>query len=175
MHICTKSSLMRIRLFTILFLAFGMSAMSAQNLNNIQRGQRGYSPPAQQRDAGEPAKPDANVLSIERADMYQGILDIDVFTKEVLKSYLKDYYSATIDIGYNADLKFEDKRELINAERKKFEKSLKEVFTDEQVEKILTEEEFGKEKKKYDKEKRQEKRKRKKRRSKKDDSEDDGK
>lgn len=160
---------MKIRLLTLLFFAIGLTSTSAQNLNNIQRGQRGYSPPPQQREAGEPAKPDANILSIERADMYQKILDIDVFTKEVLKSYLKDYYSATLDIGYNPDLKFEDKRALINTERKKFEKSLKEVFTEEQVQKILTEEEFGKEKKKYDKEKRQEKRKKKKRKKKKDD------
>ena len=101
--------------------------------------------------------------------MYQEILDIDVFTKEVLKSYLKDYYTATVNIGYDENLKFDAKRELINAERKKFETSLKEVFTEEQVEKILTEEEFGKEKKKYDKEKRQEKRKKKKRKKNKDD------
>lgn len=154
---------MALRLILMIFLVAGSTAMSAQNLNQIQRGQRGYSPPPRQQDAGEPEKPDANVLSIERSEMYQGILEIDVFTKEVLKSYLKDYYQATIDIGYNPDLKFEDKRELINAERKKFEASLKEVFTEEQVEKILTEEEFGKETKKFEKEKRQEKRKKKKR------------
>ena len=172
MHICKKYRTMNFRLFALIFLIAGSSTIYAQNLGSIQRGQRGYSPPARQQDAGEPEKPDVNLLSIERADMYQEILDIDVFTKEVLKSYLKDYYTATVNIGYDENLKFDAKRELINAERKKFENSLKEVFTEEQVEKILTEEEFGKEKKKYDKEKRQEKRKKKKRKK---NNDDDGK
>lgn len=158
MHICKKYKAMNFRLLVVLFLIAGTTVSNAQNLGSVQRGQRGYSPPPRQPDAGEPEKPDANLLSIERADMYQKILDIDVFTKEVLKSYLRDYYVATVNIGYNPDLKFEEKREQINAERKKFEVSLKEVFTDEQVEKILTEEEFGKEEKKIEKEKRKGKR-----------------
>ena len=160
---------MTFRVLVLLISVLCIQELQSQNLGSIQRGQRGYSPPPRQQDPGEPEKPDANILSIERADMYQELLGIDVFTKEVLKSYLKDYYTATVDIGYNADLKFEDKRELINAERKKFEASLKEVFTESQVEKILTEEEFGKEQKKYDKEKRQEKRRKKKNRKKTDD------
>lgn len=142
--------------------------VSAQNLGQIQRGQRGYSPTPPAQQAGEPEAPDVNLLSITRANMYQELLGLDGFTKEVLKKYLQDYYGATSDIGYNPNLKFEEKREQINAERKKFEKSLKEAFTEEQVEQILTEEEFGNGEKKIDKEKRKKKRKKKKKKKKKD-------
>lgn len=162
MHLCTKIRTMVLKRILIIICLLNLTLLSAQNLGGVARGQRGYSPQGQAPQAGEPEKPDVNLLSIERADMYQKILDIDIFTKEVLKSYLKDYYTATADIGYNPNIKFEEKRELINAERKNFEKSLGEVFTEEQVKKILTEEEFGQGEKKLDKETRKEKRKKRK-------------
>lgn len=157
MHICTKIRTMILKRILIIVCLLNLTLLSAQNLGGVARGQRGYSPSPTAPDAGEPEKPDINLLTIERADMYQKLLGLDVFTKEVLKSYLKDYYSTTSNIGYNADIKFDEKRQLINAERKKFEKSLGEVFTEEQVEKILTEEEFGQGEKKLNKETRKEK------------------
>ncbi|WP_299215639.1 hypothetical protein [uncultured Dokdonia sp.] len=142
----------------VLFLA--TLSVEAQNLGNIQRGQRGYSPQAKPTEAGEPEKPDVNQLSIEKATLYKEMLGIDVFQKEVLRTYLKDYYTARVDVDYNPELKFEDKQKLINAEQKKFEKALKEVFSDDQVEQILLEEQFGnraKKKKKEDKKKKKKK------------------
>lgn len=145
---------MKYTLVFALVLFVGILSVEAQNLGNIQRGQRGYSPPARQTEAGEPEKPDVNQLSIEKATLYKEMLGIDVFQKEVLRTYLKDYYIARVDIDYNPELKFEDKQKLINTEQKKFEKALKEVFTEDQVEQILLEEQFGnraKKKKKEDK------------------------
>lgn len=149
------------RIFVVFFL-LSITSVIAQNLGRTQRGQRGYSPTPPAQQAGEPEAPDVNLLSIERSNMYQELLGLDGFTKEVLKKYLEDYYAATSAIGFNPDLKFEQKRESINAERKKFEKLLKEAFTEEQVEKILTEEEFGAGEKKIEKEKRKKKKKKKK-------------
>lgn len=162
MDICKKDKEMLQRFLVIVILLLTITTGFSQNLGGIARGQRGYSPTPPAQQAGEPEAPDVNLLSIERANMYQELLGLDGFTKEVLKKYLQDYYAATSSIGYNPDLKFEDKRELINAERKKFEKSLKEAFSEEQVEQILTEEEFGNGEKKIDKEKRKKKRKKKK-------------
>ncbi|WP_299766038.1 hypothetical protein [uncultured Dokdonia sp.] len=147
-----------------LVLFLGTLSIGAQNLGSIQRGQRGYSPQPRQVDAGEPEKPDVNQLSIEKATLYKEMLGIDVFEKEVLRTYLKDYYRARVDIDYNPDLKFEDKQKQINLEQKKFEKALKEVFSEDQVEQILIEEQFGnraKEKKKEEKEEKKKKRKKK--------------
>lgn len=156
------------RIFVVFFL-LSITSVIAQNLGRTQRGQRGYSPTPPSQQAGEPEAPDVNLLSIERSNMYQELLGLDGFTKEVLKKYLEDYYTATSSIAFDADIPFEDKRELVNSERKKFEKSLKEAFTEEQVEKILMEEELGSGQKKLEKEKRKKKRKKKK---KKDDDED---
>ena len=161
-----KLSTMIVQRILIVICLLSVTLVSAQNVGGIARGQRGYSPTPPAQEAGEPEKPDVNLLSIERANMYQELLGIDGFTKEVLKKYLQDYYDATSSIGYNANLKFEEKSQLINGERKKFETSLKEVFTDEQVEKILTEEEFGNGEKKLKKESRKEKRKKKKKKKK---------
>lgn len=155
---------MKRTVFLILILFLGTLSIGAQNLGSIQRGQRGYSPPPRQLDAGEPEKPDVNQLSIDKATLYKEMLGIDAFQKEILRSYLKDYYTAKIDIDYNPDLKFEDKQKQINVEQKKFEKVLKEVFTDDQVEQILIEEQFGnraKEKKKEEKDAKKKKRKKK--------------
>ncbi|MEP0265719.1 hypothetical protein [Dokdonia sp.] len=153
---------MKLKIVFALVLFIGTLSVDAQNLGNIQRGQRGYSPSARPAEAGEPEKPDVNQLSLDKASLYKDILGIDVFEKEVLRTYLKDYYRARVDIDYNPDLKFDEKRELINVEQKKFEKALKEVFSEEQVEKILLEEQFGnkaKEKKKEDKKEKKKKRK----------------
>lgn len=161
---------MKFKIVFAFILFMGTLSVGAQNLGSIQRGQRGYTPPARATEAGEPEKPDVNQLSLDKATLYKEILGIDVFEKEVLRTYLKDYYRARVDIDYNPDLKFDEKRELINAEQKKFEKALKEVFTDEQVEQILLEEQFGnkaKEKKKEDKEKRKKEKKKKKKKNKK--------
>ncbi|MFC4634328.1 hypothetical protein ACFO3O_10450 [Dokdonia ponticola] len=145
---------MNYKIVFALLLFLGTFSIEAQNISNIARGQRGYSPPPRATEAGEPEKPDVNQMSIEKATLYKEILGIDVFQKEVLRTYLKDYYRARVDIDYDPELKFEDKQKLINAEQKKFEKALKEVFTEDQVEQILTEEQFGnraKEKKKKEK------------------------
>jgi hypothetical protein len=156
---------MKLKIVFALVLFIGTLSIDAQNLGSIQRGQRGYSPSARPAEAGEPEKPDVNQLSLDKASLYKEILGIDVFEKEVLRTYLKDYYRARVDIDYNPDLKFDEKRELINVEQKKFEKALKEVFSEEQVEKILLEEQFGnkaKEKKKEDKKEKKKKKRNKK-------------
>jgi len=148
-----------------LILFIGTLSIEAQNLGNRQRGQRGgYSPPTRQIEADEPEKPDVNQLSIDKATLYKEMLGIDLFEKEVLRAFLKDYYTARVEIDYNPDLKFEDKQKQINLEQKKFERSLKEVFPEEQVEQILLEEQFGnraKEKKKEAKKAKKKKRKKK--------------
>ncbi|WP_299683700.1 hypothetical protein [uncultured Dokdonia sp.] len=146
---------------------FGILSLQAQDISRIQRGQRGYSPAPRQLDAGEPEKPDVNELSIEKAAFYQQMLEIDPFEKEVLRTYLKDYYTARVEIDFNPDLKFEDKQKQINDEQKKFEKSLKEVFTVEQVEQILLEERFGNRAKEAKKEAKQTKKKKRKNKKKK--------
>lgn len=158
---------MKLKIVFALVLFLGTLSIDAQNLGSIQRGQRGYSPSSRPPEAGEPAKPDVNQLSLDKANLYKEILGIDVFEKEVLRTYLKDYYRARVDIDYNPDLKYEDKRELINLEEKKFEKALKEVFSEEQIEKILLEEQFGNKAKEKKKEDKKEKKKKKKKKNKK--------
>lgn len=152
---------MNYKIVFALLIFLGTFSMEAQNVSGIAPGQRGYSPAPRATEAGEPEKPDVNQLSIEKATLYKEILGIDVFQKEVLRTYLKDYYRARVDVDYNPELKFEDKQKLINAEQKKFEEALKEVFTEDQVEQILTEEQFGnraKEKKKKEKKQKRKKR-----------------
>ncbi len=156
---------MKLKIFFVLVLFMSTLSVEAQNFGRPQRGQRGYTPPPRPVVAGESEKPDINQLSLDKATLYKEILGIDVFEKEVLRTYLKDYYKARIDIDHNPDLKFDEKRELINVEQKKFEKALKEVFSDAQVEQILLEENFGnkaKEKKKEEKKGKKKKRKKKK-------------
>ena len=82
-----------------------------------------------------------------------------MFTKEVLKNYLKDYYATAINISYNQEMPLKDKQEKIELEKKKLKKSLGDIFNEEQVERIMLEEETGAEGKKYKKEKRKKKRK----------------
>ena len=92
--------------------------------------------------------------------MYAELLGVDVFTKEVLKSYLKDYYATAINISYDQEMPLKDKQEKIELEKKKLEKSLGDIFNEEQVERIMKEEASNTEGKKYKKEQRKKKRKR---------------
>lgn len=156
-----STKMIRSLILVLLLFSFGTNAMG-QNLGSIQRGQRGYSPPAQNRPAGEPEPPDVYLLSQERADMYQEILQIDDFQKEVLKTFLKDHYAKTSAIAFDENLKFENKQKGINAEKKILEKNLLDVFSKEQTESIMSEEQFGSKTKEYKKEKKKEKKRKKK-------------
>lgn len=149
-------------LFLIL-LSFSIGqTIIGQNLGAIQRGQRGYTPNSPNPVQGNPEPPDVNLLSQERADMYQEILSIDDFQKEVLKTFLKNYYGATSEIAFDTNLKFENKQKGINDQKKILEKYLSNVFSEEQVEIIMTEEQFGSRTKELKKEKKKEKRNKKK-------------
>lgn len=146
---------------TLMLFSFG-SELIGQNLNSVARGQRGYTPERTNLQTGEPEPPDVHVLSQERADIYQQILGIDDFQKEVLKSFLKEHYQKTSEIGFDVNLKFDEKLKKINAEKKILEKNLLDVFSKDQTETILSEEKFGTETKKVKKEKKKEKRKKRK-------------
>lgn len=145
----------------IILLSFGTNVIG-QNLGSVQRGQRGYSPTQKNVQAGEPEPPDVYVLSQERADIYQEILGIDDFQKEVLKSFLKDHYEKTSAIGFDENIKFDEKLKRINSEKAILEKNLLNVFSEEQTEIILSEEKFGTETRKVKQDKKKEKRKKKK-------------
>jgi len=106
-------------------------------------------------------KPDASVLSIERADMYEELLSLDVFTKEVLKSYLKDHYAKLIEIQFDEESPLDDRRKSVEKQKKDFKTLLDDFLTEEQVEKIIMEEETGKAEKKVKKQKKERKKKRK--------------
>ena len=94
--------------------------------------------------------------------MYQELLSIDDFQKEVLKTFLKDYYGATSEIAFDTNLKFDNKQKGINDQKKLLEKNLSNVFSEEQVEIIMTEEQFGSKSKEFKKEQKKEKKKQKK-------------
>ncbi|MFT5752045.1 MAG: hypothetical protein ACI828_001540 [Flavobacteriales bacterium] len=127
----------------ILFLLGAFTTGIAQNLGAVQRGQRGYVPPPRALEAGEPEKPDVNVMAQENATRYAQELNIDAFTKEVLKSYLKDFYREKIDISYNPELKFDDKQPLIMTANSKFEKRLTEILNADQIEALISFEQLG--------------------------------
>ena len=151
------------QVFFLILLSFSIGqTVLGQNLGAAQRGQRGFSPNVPNTAQANPEPPDVNLLSQERADMYQEILEIDDFQKEVLKTFLKDYYGATSEIGFDTNLKFEDKQKGINDQKKILEKNLSNVFSEEQVEIVMTEEQFGSKSKELKKEKKKEKRKKKK-------------
>lgn len=146
----------------ILFLLGTFTTSIAQNLNSIQRGQRGYTPPPRALEAGEPEKPDVNVMAQENATRYAEELKIDAFKKEVLKSYLKDFYREKIDISYNPDLKFDQKQPLIIDANSRFEKRLVEILNADQIETLISYEQLGmspKDEKKDKKKKKKKKRK----------------
>lgn len=150
-------------LLVICFFCFVFTGIG-QNVGNqfIQPGQAGYSPGPRTREAGEPEPPDVNILSQERADMYQELLGIDSFQKEVLKTFLKGYYTKSSAIAFDENLKFDQKQQQINLEKKNLEKNLLDVFPQAQVQAILDEEQFGSKTKEYKKEKRKEKKRKKK-------------
>ncbi|MBE16480.1 MAG: hypothetical protein CL867_09535 [Cytophagaceae bacterium] len=116
---------------------------AAQNLGSIQRGQRGYTPPPRAIEAGEPEKPDTNLMAQEKAAIYAEALQIDAFKKEVLRSYLEDYYKEKIAVSYNPELKYDEKQPLLNAASKKYEARLAEVFDKDQINQLLAYEEIG--------------------------------
>ena len=101
---------MKLILFLILLSCSIGSSMIAQNLGSIQRGQRGYTPNAPNPVAGEPEPPDVNLLSQERADMYQDILSIDDFQKEVLKTFCKYVVYNSGAFSFWKNLTVRDKR-----------------------------------------------------------------
>ena len=127
----------------VMLLLLVTSTATAQNLGSIQRGQRGYTPPPRAIEAGEPEKPDTNLMAQEKAAIYAEALQIDAFKKEVLRSYLEDYYKEKIDISYNPELKYDEKQPLLNAASKKYEERLVEVFDQEQINQLLAYEEIG--------------------------------
>tara|TARA_R110002012_G_scaffold6480_7_gene30002 strand:+ start:87222 stop:87677 length:456 start_codon:yes stop_codon:yes gene_type:complete len=88
-------------------------------------------------------KPDPNILSLERSSVYQEMFELDVFGKEVLRSYLKDYYTVLLAIQDDKDMVIDDKRKKAELEKKKFESQLRDILTEEQVVKIIAEEESG--------------------------------
>ncbi len=104
-------------------------------------------------------KPDPNVLSLERSSVYQEMFELDVFGKEVLRSYLKDYYTVLLAIQDDQDMVIDDKRKKAELEKKKFESQLRDILTEEQVVKIIAEEESGRTDKKVEKEKKKERKK----------------
>ena len=142
----------------VIFLILVSYGIQAQGFGR-NTGRQGNSLPQAPTGQSAPEKPDANLISIERSEMYAELLGVDVFTKEVLKNYLKDYYATAINISYNQEMPLKDKQEKIELEKKKLKKSLGDIFNEEQVERIMLEEETGAEGKKYKKEKRKKKRK----------------
>jgi len=150
----------------ILFLLGAFATSIAQNLGSVQRGQRGYTPPPRALEAGEPEKPDVNIMAQENATRYAQDLNIDAFKKEVLKSYLKDFYREKIDISYNPELKFDEKQPLIIAANNKFEKQLTEILNTDQIATLIAYEQLGMSPQDDKKDKKDKKKKKKKKRKK---------
>lgn len=140
----------------VLFTCFSVQAQRGYGspYGNSGRGRSSVPRAGGNQAAYEPEKPDANILSSEKGEMYATLLGVDVFTKEVLKNYLKDYYSSLIAIGFDKEMPVEEKRKGVEAEKKKLKSSLGSILNEEQVQRIMIEEESGKESKKYEKEKR---------------------
>jgi len=113
------------------------TAIAQQFGRAAQRGQRGYTPPARDIQATEPEKPDANQVTQERAVYYAKELELDAFTMEVVKSYMKNYYTKKFDIQYNPELKYDDKIELLNLATKDYENELATLLPQEKVDRIL--------------------------------------
>ena len=136
-----------------------------QTLGGNQRGlrnQQGFNPINQSIEPNESTPPDVNLLSQEKADFYQGILSIDDFQKEVLKMFLSDYYTKSSAVAYDNNLQLDDKQGKISIEKELLEKKLLEVFSQEQVKTIMTEEQFGSKFRKIKKEKKRKKKRKKK-------------
>jgi len=143
----------------LLFVGFGVQAQQGYGSQYRSNGRQGNSiAQAPTGQPTEPEKPDANLISAERAIMYQELLGVDVFTKEVLKNYLNDYYTMALDVGFDKEMLAEDKRKAIEEGKKKLEKSLGDILNEEQVARVMAEEATGAESKKYKKDKKKEKR-----------------
>lgn len=147
-------------ILAIIFCFLGSNLIS-QTLGGNQRGlrnQRGFDPTPQNIQPNENTPPDVNLLSQEKANLYQEILSIDDFQKEVLKMFFHNYYTKSSMIAFDKNLQLDNKQTKISAEKKLLEKKLLEVFTLEQVETIMTEEQFGSKYREINKKKKKEKR-----------------
>ncbi|WP_298326020.1 hypothetical protein [uncultured Dokdonia sp.] len=134
------------RYFIVIVMMLSLVSVEAQGYGNPygNSGRRRSSVPAPpQTNQGSPEKPDPNILSLERSSVYQEMFELDVFGKEVLRSYLKDYYTVLLAIQDDKDMVIDDKRKKAELEKKKFESQLRDILTEEQVVKIIAEEESG--------------------------------
>ena len=143
------------------FLGNNLIAQIGGNQRGL-RNQQGLNPVNERIEPNKDTPPDVNVLSQEKADFYQEMIGVDDFQKEVLKMFLKDYYAKSSSVAYDKNLALDEKEDKISAEKELLEKNLLEVFSEEQVETIMTEEQFGSKFRELKKEKRKEKRKEKK-------------
>lgn len=151
---------------SILLCALGANVIGQNIGNNTQRGQLRSSAIPAGTQTSQPEKPDVNLLSQEKADMYQEILQVDDFQKEVLKTFLKEHYQKVTVLSFDETLKLEDKLKGVSASRKALEKSLLGVFSAEQTKIIMTEEDSGTKERELKKEKKKEKKKKKKKKKK---------
>ena len=157
------------RYFIILMMLFPLISVSAQGYSNgtdfSGRG-RSLVPQTPGTPPSYSERPDANLISIERAGMYEELLSLDSFTTEVLKSYLKDHYTKLIEIQFDDQTSsLEVRRENVEKQKKDFKSLLDDFLPEDQVAQIITEEETGNAEKKVDKlkkENRKKKRKKKK-------------
>ncbi len=108
-----------------------------------QRGERGYIPPPKQIPVKEIERPEINAYSEERAVYFSEQLGFDAFQKEVLKTYLKNYYTAKHDVEFNPDLKYNEKLPLISKHQESFRQELITFLKPEQVTFIMKEEHSG--------------------------------
>ena len=138
------------------FLGNNLIAQIGGNQRGL-RNQQGLNPVNERIEPNKDTPPDVNVLSQEKADFYQEMIGIDDFQKEVLKMFFKDYYAKSSSIAYDKNLALDEKEDKISAEKELLEKNLLEVFSEEQVETIMTEEQFGSKFRELKKEKRKEK------------------
>ena len=104
-------------------------------------------------------KIDPAVLSLDRASVYEELLQIDVFTKEVLRSYLENYYTSLLKIQDDEKMIMDEKRKAAASEQKKFEELLSNLLSQEQVTLLIADEESGRTQKQVDKKKKEERKK----------------
>ena len=154
------------RYFIVIVMMLSLVSVEAQGYggqsgtNYSGRGRR-LAPSTPGVAASSSDKPDANLLSIERADMYEELLELDVFTKEVLKSYLKDHYAKLIEIQFDEESPLEDRKKSVEKQKKEFKLLLDDFLSEEKVQQIIIEEETGNAEKKVKKQKKERKKKRK--------------
>ena len=130
----------------LLLLLVVCSTYNAYSQFNSQRrgqGRNGSIAPSAGIENREPEKPDFKQMAEERVAIYAQELELDPFTKEVVKTHAKDYYKKKLDIQFDKNLNRDDKLPLLNELEKKYETNLGEVLSQEQVQKILSLEQFG--------------------------------